>query len=97
MFCIVVVPRHTAITQERKELVAILLEALLAFDGRFAFEIRFVQKLVELVDRDQVLTKGAFPQSPSVNGINHGFQQIGEALGDRFHLFVEGVVQYCVV
>jgi hypothetical protein len=52
MFSIVVIPRHIVVTQEREKFVTIFLEALFAFGGRFAFEIRSVKESVEPVDFD---------------------------------------------
>jgi hypothetical protein len=40
VFGIVVVPRHTVVAKKRKKFVAVFQEALLAFEGRFALEIR---------------------------------------------------------
>ena len=42
VFSIVVVPRHTVVAEKRKKFIAVFQKSLLAFEGRFALEIRGV-------------------------------------------------------
>ena len=72
VFGIVVVPWHPVVTQEREKFVAVFLEALFAFGGRFALEIGSVEESIEPIDLDQAFPQEMFLQSARVDGCDHG-------------------------
>src|SRR5882762_7263850 len=97
MLGIVVVPRDSIVTQKRKKLVAIPLEAIFTLQCRVTLTIGSFKFVIKAFHIGQMFLQKVLLEPILVNGLDNLFQQNSESRYNLFQLIVEGIVQNLVV
>src|SRR4051794_31816811 len=97
MLGVVVVPGHSVMIQERKELATVLLKPLLVCLGNLGVKVPPGHRLEESFHFASVLAEMPAAEPVPVDRVDHQLEQAAEVGGEGLEFLVKGVGQDIVV